>query len=1014
MEYFIIKRDGVRQKFNPQKIKDAILKAFYEVDGEISDYAKTKADNIANYIEGYMEGEPDELTIDEIQSLVEHGLMSLKQKDVATAYIEYRHERDLSRKNTMDDTLSEMLKNESEYWTKENSNKNSKILTTQRDYMAGIMSTDYSRRYILPKDVVQAHDKGAIHIHDLDYLAENAITNCFRGDTRFISMDGVRPFCSYNDGDEVFVPTHTGEWKKAIVKKYGVQPINKITLKRGCWSERTIYATGNHRWLLKDGTETTNLKINDHLIQTPDISHFEWEDLSIEQKRLWGFGFAYGDGSMRNGLCYLRLCGKKNQYIPMFEDAGFNITYPPHLNGEASVAIGEYDKNTIPSLKTPEDVKIFIYGLLCADGHHTNVKGGNSKNEFRGIQVTGQEKNDAIFDLLNAAGYYVSSINDLTNCSTNYGERSDTTKLYRIQNNQTYRNWKVINIEKNVQKCEVWCLEVEDNHSFILEGGIVTGNCCLINLEDMLQNGTVVNNEMIEKPHRFITAMTIATQIMLGVSSSQYGGETITVSHLAPFVRDSYNRFLNKYLERGVEEEKAKEWAELDTRKEISDGVQTFNYQLNSMTNTNGQSPFCTVFFYLNENPEYTKEIAMITEEFFKQRIQGIKNKAGVYVTQAFPKLIYCLDENNITEDSEYWWLTKLAAECTAKRMVPDYISAKVMKELKQGDVYPSMGCRSFLTPDPVNHKYWGRFNIGVSTVNLPYVALEAKKENKDFFEVLDKYLNLCHKAQKIRLQRLENVTSDVAPILWQNGAFARLAEGASLHELLHDNYCTSSLGYAGLYEAVMILTGESHSKRGTKGYNLGIKIMQHLNDACSAWREAENVSYSLYGTPIESTTFKFAKALKKDFDIIEGVTDKDYVTNSYHVTPSEEISAFDKIDIEADFQRLSPGGAISYIEVGNLQKNIPAVLQLLQYMYDKIMYCEMNTKSDYCYNCGYDGEIEIKKDENGKFYWQCPCCGNQNEDRMAVTRRVCGYLGTNGYNQGRMNDIADRYVHLQ
>lgn len=715
MDYFIIKRDGTRQPFNSQKIKDAVIKAFIAVDGEKTQYAEDKAQNIADYILGCMEGAPDELNIDEIQNLVEKGLMATKRKDVAKAYIEYRHDRDLSRKNTMDDTLSEMLKNESEYWTKENSNKNSKILTTQRDYMAGIMSTDYSRRYILPKDVVQAHDKGAIHIHDLDYLAENAITNC-----------------------------------------------------------------------------------------------------------------------------------------------------------------------------------------------------------------------------------------------------------------------------------------------------------CLINLEDMLQNGTVVNNEMIERPHRFITAMTIATQIMLGVSSSQYGGETITVSHLAPFVRDSYNRFLNKYLERGVEEEKAKEWAELDTRKEISDGVQTFNYQLNSMTNTNGQSPFCTVFFYLNENPEYTKEIAMITEEFFRQRIQGIKNKAGVYVTQAFPKLIYCLDENNITEDSEYWWLTKLAAECTAKRMVPDYISAKVMKELKQGDVYPSMGCRSFLTPDPVNHKYWGRFNIGVSTVNLPYVALEAKKENKDFFEVLDKYLNLCHKAQKIRLQRLENVTSDVAPILWQNGAFARLAEGASLHELLHDNYCTSSLGYAGLYEAVMILTGESHSKRDTEGYNFGIKIMQHLNNACSAWREAENVSYSLYGTPIESTTYKFAKALKKDFDVIEGITDKNYVTNSYHVTPAEEVSAFDKIDIEADFQRLSPGGAISYIEVGNLQKNIPAVLQLIQYMYDKIMYCEMNTKSDYCYECGFEGEIEIKKDENNNFYWQCPCCGNRDEDKMAVTRRVCGYLGTNGYNQGRMNDIADRYVHLQ
>lgn len=439
------------------------------------------------------------------------------------------------------------------------------------------------------------------------------------------------------------------------------------------------------------------------------------------------------------------------------------------------------------------------------------------------------------------------------------------------------------------------------------------------------------------------------------------------------------------------------------------------------------QSPFCSVFFYLNENPEYKKEIAMITEEFLRQRIQGIKNKNGVYVTQAFPKLLYCLDEDNSSEDSEYWWLTELAAECTAKRMVPDYISAKIMRDQK-GDVYPCMGCRSFLTPDPVHHKYYGRYNIGVSTVNLPYVALEAKQEAEDrfdppvlphqykeqFFQTLDKYLHLCHKAQIVRLKRLENVTSDVAPILWQHGAFARLKEGESLHELLHNNYCTSSIGYAGLYEAVKVLTGKSHSKKHSSGYEFGIEIMQYLNDVCQKWREEENVSYSLYGTPIEATTYKFAKAIQRDFDIIEGVTDKNYVTNSYHVTPAEEISAFDKIDIEAEYQALSPGGAISYVELGNLQDNIPAILEVIKYIYDKIMYCEMNTKSDYCYECGYEGEIELKQKEDKKFYWQCPSCGCTDEDKMAVTRRVCGYLGTNGYNQGRLNDISDRYVHLQ
>lgn len=492
--------------------------------------------------------------------------MALKRKDVARAYINYRHERDLARKNTIDDTLSEMLKNQNDYWTRENSNKNSKVLTTQRDYMAGIVSTDYSRRYLLPKEVVEAHDRGAIHIHDLDYLAENAITNC-----------------------------------------------------------------------------------------------------------------------------------------------------------------------------------------------------------------------------------------------------------------------------------------------------------SLINLEDMLQNGTVINNELIEKPHRFITAMTIATQIILGVSSSQYGGTTITTAHLAPFVRDSYNVFLNKYLKRGISREQASEWAKMDTKKEVEDGVQTFNYQLNSMTNSNGQSPFVSVFFYLNENPQYEKENAMIIEEFLRQRIKGIKNKAGVYQTPAFPKLLYVLDENNITEDSEYWNLTTLAAKCTAKRMVPDYISAKVMKELKGGDVFGCMGCRSFLSPDPVNHKYWGRFNVGVSTINLPYVALEAKEYAEKrydapvfehqykncFFEILDKYLELCHKAQKIRVERLENVTSDVAPILWQHGAFARLKEGESLHKLLHNNYCTSSIGYAGLYEAVKILTGSSHTEKRSKGHSLGLEIMEHLNEMCDLWKAQEDIAYSIYGTPI-------------------------------------------------------------------------------------------------------------------------------------------------------------------
>ncbi len=688
------KRDGRIVDFDSQKIINAVLAAFRQVDGEITEYAQTKATNIADYIEGYYEDDDDAyiLGIEDIQDLVEKGLMSSKRKDVAKAYVLYREERTKQRGNPLDEIVKDIVNGDSEYWNTENSNKNSKVVTTQRDYLAGALSTDMTRRVLLPKDVVEAHDAGVLHFHDADYFAQNALNNCFRGDTKFISSDGVRPFCSYKDGDEVFVPTHTGEWKKAKVRKYGIQKLDLVTFKRGPWSEKQFYVTSNHRWLLKDGTETTNLKINDYLYSTPNISEFEWDDLSINEKILWCKGFAYGDGTtIHFATCdytSIRLCGKKNQYADYFIEAGFNVTYPESQNGEASVKMPNFNKNILPDMHTPEEFKIFTNGYLCADGHRTNVKGASSKNEFRGVQITGAEKCKDIYDLLNKSGYYVSSINDLTNQNTNYGVRTDTTYLYRFQANQSYRNWRVVNIQRNIQECEVWCLEVEDNHSFILEGGIVTGNCCLINLNDMLQNGTVINGVMIEKPHRFLTAMTIATQIILGVSSSQYGGCTVSMTHLAPFVRDSYNKYYEKYI-CYMEDEQAKFFAEMDTKKEVADGVQTFNYQVNSMTNTNGQAPFLSVCLYLGETEEYKDELAMIIEEFLRQRILGFKNEKGVYITPAFPKLLYVLEEDNITENSKYWYLTELAAKCTAKRMVPDYISEKKMKEYKNGDCYP-------------------------------------------------------------------------------------------------------------------------------------------------------------------------------------------------------------------------------------------------------------------------------------------------------------------------------------
>lgn len=539
-------------------------------------------------------------------------------------------------------------------------------------------------------------------------------------------------------------------------------------------------------------------------------------------------------------------------------------------------------------------------------------------------------------------------------------------------------------------------------------------NCCLINLEDMLQNGTVINKVMIEKPHRFITACTIATQIILSATSMQYGGATISLTHLAPFVRDSYNKYYAKYKSWGFDDSKAEEFAKLDTRKEVADGVQTFNYQCNSMSNSNGQSPFLSVFMYLGEAEEYKEELAIIIEEFLNQRILGLKNEVAAYVTQAFPKLLYVLEEDNIHKDSKYWYLTELAAKCTAKRMVPDYISEKKMKEYKEGNCFPNMGCRSFLAPwkdENGNYKFYGRLNQGVVTINLVDVALSSEGDVEKFWDLMEQRTELCHKALLCRHYRLEGTLSDVAPILWQHGAFSRLEKGEVIDELLHGGYSSISLGYAGLYECVKYMTGESHIG-STVGHDFGIEVMKFLNKKCEQWNDEHYIGFSLYGSPIENTTHKFAKNLQRRFGVIEGITDRNYVTNSYHTFVKEHINAFDKLAKESEFQSLSLGGAISYVETSDLTKNTDAVLEVMNFIYDHIIYAELNTKSDYCQVCGYDGEIKII-DEDNELIWECPNCKNRDKDKMNVTRRTCGYLGTNFWGKGRTQEINERFVHL-
>ena len=721
----VIKRNGQEVAFDISKIVNAIRKANKEVEGihQMSSFQiQAVADNIAKKISAYSHA----CNVEDIQDMVETGIMEMRGYEVAQKYVRYRYKREISRKsNTTDDGILSLIDLNNEEVKQENSNKNPVINSTQRDYMAGEVSKDLTRRLLLPEEIVKAHEQGIIHFHDADYFAQR-----------------------------------------------------------------------------------------EH-------------------------------------------------------------------------------------------------------------------------------------------------------------------------------------------------------------------NCDLINLEDMLQNGTVISQTMIEKPHSFFTACNVTTQIVAQVASNQYGGQSFTLAHLAPFVDISRQKIRKEVLaerrETGesMDEDIISKIVERRLKEEIKSGIQTIQYQLITLMTCNGQAPFVTMFMYLDEvaDGQTRKDLALIIEEVLRQRMQGVKNEKGVWITPAFPKLIYVLDEDNIHEDTPYYYLTKLAAECTAKRMVPDYISAKIMRQMKNGDVYPCMGCRSFLTPDTEGlgkdgkHKYYGRFNQGVVTINLVDVACSSGGDMDRFWKILEDRLELCHRALRCRHERLLGTVSDVAPILWQYGALARLKKGETIDKLLFNNYSTISLGYAGLYEMCVRMLGVSHTTE--EGRKFSMSVMQKLNDKCSEWRAKENISYSVYGTPMESTTYKFAKCLQKRFGLIKGVTDKNYITNRYHVHVAESIDAFHKLKFESDFQKLSPGGAISYIEVPNRQTNTPAVLTVMKYIYENIMYAELNTKSDYCMVCGYDGEIKIVEDENGKLVWECPNCGNRDQHKMSVARRTCGYIGTQFWNQGRTQEIKDRVLHL-
>ena len=1019
----VIKRDGRKVKFDKEKIKIAVLKAFIDVDGEETTYAKDKARDIANYIESL----DKDMSVEEIQDLVQEKLMASNRKDVAAKYVEYRYKRKLVREsNTTDKTILEIIEGDSDYWNGENSNKNPRLNTTIRDYMAGETSTDISRRILLPKEVIEAHDKGEIHFHDMDYFAQH-MHNCFHGKTKFLTSDGVKSFNEFNDGTCVKVLDKNGEWRDAIVRNYGKKLMNEVTFTTSKM-KKTVVCTSDHRWLLKDGTVTTNLKIGDTLLPVTNTT----DRHSIETYHdcdMFTIGFLIGDGCDHIGsnLHQIRLCGHKTEYAKYFEKAGYKVT--PIKDTKDLIAIKRgYKKQDFLNSKawkymSENDKRLLFLGLYAADGR----VGGNK------LCTTDNRIAEFIEDTSYFAGYYISSKN-IEVRDTQYKENSELMAYHFITHQPNNLCWKVSSIKPYHSGTEysAWCVEEPITHSFMLEGGMITGNCDLINLEDMLQNNTVISETLIESPHSFSTACTVATQIIAQVASAQYGGQSVSLAHLAPFVDVSRKAIRKEVTEElydnGFIHEYNENFAEVThitndrLSKEIKKGIQTIQYQVVTLMTTNGQAPFLTLFMYLNEakTEQEKNDLAMLIEETLNQRYQGVKNEKGVWISPAFPKIIYVLEEDNVTENSKYWYLTKLAAKCSAKRLVPDYISEKVMKELKDGNCYPVMGCRSALTvwkDENGNPKFYGRFNQGVVTINLVDIALSSEGDFNKFWELFDERTELCHKALQCRHERLEGTSSDVAPILWQYGALARLNRGEKIDKLLHGGYSTISLGYAGLYECVKYMTGFSHSDAGV-GEEFGLKVMQALNDKCKQWKEAENIDYSLYGTPLESTTYKFAKLLKKKFgnDIFIKIDnhDRNYITNSYHIPVFEEIDAFEKLRIEAKFQRLSPGGAISYIETPNMNDNIDAVLEVIKFIYDNIMYAELNTKSDYCQICGYDGEISII-DENNKLLWECPKCHNRDPRTMNITRRTCGYIGTgtNGWNQGRLGDIHDRVLHL-
>ena len=986
-------------------------------------------------------GKKDVVYSKDVDKFVLKKLFDYGQDLTANAYERYKTTKHFQKQDgIIDKDIIGIIDGSNEKAISENANKDARMSSTQRDLIAGAESRSYAARKLLPTHILNAHNEGIIHIHDMDYMIQ-PMFNCFDSETKFITDKGVFKFSDFKDGDEVIVPTHKGNWKKAKVCCYGRNKLYQYTIstinreKHGI----DIIATENHRWFDENGNEQIGLYVGDKLL----TKNYLYEDINtvlenaqIELLKSWCIGFAIGDGytqynKTKNSITpytKIRLCGDKNKYINIFNRCGFNSCQIKDQNKDNTVWICGFDKNKFLEKKlyanlSRNEIKFLMYGLLCADGDR-------NKNGFSSISSSNPYICKMIEKYMDLTGYFVTSKFEKNNI-TNYGKRTNPLTIFVLQ---TYlpsvysrKDGKVVIkphtlkvIKKEYVKEDLtWCLEVEDDKSFVLAGGIITGNCQLINLKDMFENGTVINGKMIETPKSFKTACTVATQISLQVANGQYGGQTFSVSHLAPFVRVSYNKYIehlkNNFAEIGINatDEQIKQQAMKLLKQEIKDGVQTIQFQENTFSSNNGQTPFVSIFMYLNEEPEYVKETAMIIEEMLNLRYLGMKNEYGVYVTPSFPKLLYVLDENNVPKDSEYRYLTDLAVKCSAKRMNPDYISAKIMRQQFDNEVFPCMGCRSFLSPwkdENGKYKWYGRFNRGVVTINLVDVALSSDGDEEKFWNILDERLELCKEAMLIKDHLLRGASANVSPIHWRYGSVARLGENDIIDKYLDDGYSSISLGYIGCYEMCKVMTGESNTSE--IGSEFQERVMKHLEEKTIEWRNIPGLNgASLYGTPSESLTYKFAQKTRNRFGEICGITDKDWFTNSYHINVCEECNAFDKLSFESQYQKMSKGGAVSYVEIPDMNHNLEALSEIITHMYNTIQYAEVNTTGgDYCAACGYEGELQIDEESN----WYCPQCGNRDKNKLSACRRVCGYLNASmDINKGKMSEFKHRVKHI-